>query len=468
MFYKFYKTIHNHYLKFFKFFYFLRYLFPIFLAAIIFYILIPKFLNYEKKVAEIKNFLSENYQLELNDYSSINYNILPAPNISLNNVNFTLKKESTYLKAEKIYIFLKLNNIYNEKIVSKKVFINKNKMDIEIEAIARLIDHFKNISSKLKIKDLDLDLIKDSGSILKIQDIEFSNYGYKKDKLKGIIFEKKFQIYFDKEKNDFKFKILESGVKANFKIYDYETNQPINGVSKISILDNYFKLNYLINKKQIIVDKSKFRNKDLSASFKNLIRLKPYFEMNLDVKIERINSRIFNKLDLEKILQQKNIVKKINGVNKIYFKEKNIFQNNLIKEYSTQILLENGRMSELSEMKLPGTLVKCNTESLLIEEYPRLYFQCNLNILDLREFNKFFSISNKLIQKPINLYLKGSINVLRKKINFENIEINQINYSASEEDKIYFKKNFEAILLTEGIFNIFKKQKIKSFVDGIF
>ena len=46
---------------------------------------------------------------------------------------------------------------------------------------------------------------------------------------------------------------------------------------------------------------------------------------------------------------------------------------------------------------------------------------------------KIFNI-DKLIQKPINLYLKGSINVLRKKINFENIEINQINYSASEED----------------------------------
>ena len=468
MFYKFYKTIHNHYSKFFKIFYFLRYLFSIFLAAIILYILIPKFLNHENKIVEIKNYLLENYQLQLDDYSSIKYNILPVPNFSLKNVNLTLKKNSTYLKAEKIYVFLRLTNIYNEKILVKKVSMNKNKIDIKMENVAYLIDYFKNINSKLRIKDLDLNLIMDSGSTLKIQNIDFSNYGFNKDKLKGVIFEKKFKVNFDKEKKDINFKILKSGIKANFKIYDYEINQPINGISKISILDNYFKLNYIINKNQIIIDKSKFRNKDLLISFKNLISLKPYFEMNLDAKIERINYDMFYKLDLEKILKKKNIIKKLNGESKIYFKEKNIFQNNLIKEYNSQIFLENGRMNELSKVKLPGMLAKCNTETLLIEEYPRLYFQCNLNILEPKEFNKFVSTSKKLIKKPLNLYSKGSINLFRKKINFEIIEINQINYSANEEDKIFFKKNFEEILLTEGVLNIFRKQKIKSFVEGIF
>ena len=170
--------------------------------------------------------------------------------------------------------------------------------------------------------------------------------------------------------------------------------KPINGISKISILDNYFKLNYIIKKNQIIIDKSKFRNKDLLITFKNLISLKPYFEMNLDAKIERINYDMFYKLDLEKILKKKNIIKKLNGESKIYFKEKNIFQNNLIKEYNSQIFLENGRMNELSKVKLPGMLVKCNTETLLIEEYPILYFQCNLNILDLKNLINLFLLKN--------------------------------------------------------------------------
>ena len=79
------------------------------------------------------------------------------------------------------------------------------------------------------------------------------------------------------KKKDINFKILKSGIKANFKIYDYEVNQPINGISKISILDNYFKLNYIINKNQIIIDKSKFRNKDLLISFKKLDKFKTLF-----------------------------------------------------------------------------------------------------------------------------------------------------------------------------------------------
>ena len=76
MFNKFYKTIHNHYSKFFKIFYFLRYLIPMFLVATILYVSIPKFFEYEKKRGDIIDFLSLNYQLELNNYSSIRYNNL--------------------------------------------------------------------------------------------------------------------------------------------------------------------------------------------------------------------------------------------------------------------------------------------------------------------------------------------------------------------------------------------------------
>ena len=55
--------------------------------------------------------------------------------------------------------------------------MNKNKIDIKMENVAYLIDYFENINSKLRIKDLDLNLIMDSGSTLKIQNIDFSNYG---------------------------------------------------------------------------------------------------------------------------------------------------------------------------------------------------------------------------------------------------------------------------------------------------
>ena len=51
---KIYKTINNKYSKFFKFFFFLKYVFAIFLIAVLLFLSIPKFFNYEKKQEILK------------------------------------------------------------------------------------------------------------------------------------------------------------------------------------------------------------------------------------------------------------------------------------------------------------------------------------------------------------------------------------------------------------------------------
>ena len=467
MFNKIYKTIHNQYSKFFKIFYFLRYLLPIFLAAIALYISIPKLFDYEKKVKEIENFLSKNYQLTLEGYSSIKYNIFPFPNISLENTNLSFGENSNNLKAKKIFIYLNLDSIYNNNFSAQRVFINDNQMILEIKDVAQVFDFIQNINLKLKIKNLDLDLTTQNNSILKLKNINFSNYGFKKDKYIGTVFDKKFEIYANKEKGDLKFKILKTGISANLKFSDFKKDDSITGTSKINILNNYLKFNYLINKDKIILKKSKFRNKDLSLSFQNLITLTPYFEMNSDIKIDKINNQLFGKLNLNEILIHKNIIKKLNGIYRVKYKEKKILQYNLIKEYESLIYLENGRMNEKSVIKFHGAAADCINEVTLIEEFPRLYFKCQLKINNIKEFNKHFSISKKLRDNFLNLYFKGSINIFKNKINFEKIDISEIKYQANEEDKNFFKKNFEDILLSEGIFNIFKTQKIKYFINEI-
>lgn len=317
------------------------------------------------------------------------------------------------------------------------------------------------------VQNLNLDLKKDNESILKIRNINFSNYGFKKNKLKGLVFNKNFEINYNKEKKIFDFQIPEAGINANFKLSDYKKKQLLAGKSKIDILNNYLKLDYLINKKQIVINKSKFRNKYLSLSFQNFINLNPYFEMDLDIKVERVDNKLFSKLNLEKILSKKNIIKKLNGNSKIHYKEKKILNRNLIEEYTSQIYLENGRVNEQSRIRFPGGVVNCKNETTLIDDPVRLYFQCNLNIINFKKFSRYFSISNNLKNKTIKLYFEGSINVFRNKINFTKLNINEIEYIANEEDKIFFKKKFEEILLTGGIFNIFDTQKIKYFINEI-
>ena len=465
---KFYKSIHNHYSKFFKFFYFLRYIFSIFLLAFIFYISIPKFFNYEKKEADIKNFLYQNYQFELGSYSSIRYNIFPLPNVYLENVNLAFKKDINNLEVRKMYIFLDIKNIYNqEKFIANKIFINQNNMTLKVDNIGYLINLFNKIKLKLKISDLDINLMRKSNSVLEIKNIEFFNYGFKKDKIRGNIFEKKFKIKINRKKNDLKFKIIDTGITANLRFSDYENGKPITGTSKINILNNYIKLNFLISKNQILIDNSKFRNKDLSVSFQNLTKLSPFFEMDLDLKIEKINYKIFNKYNLEKILKNKDIIKKLNSNSKIKYKEKKILQYNLIKEYNSKLYLENGRMSELNQIRIPGSMINCQNEVVLIEDYPRLFFECNFNIFNNKEFNKYFSISSKFVDRPINLIVNGSLNIFRKKINFDKIFIDEIKYTASDEDKIYFKNYFEELLLSDGLIDIFNTKKIKNFIKEI-
>jgi len=438
-----------------------------FLVATILYVSIPKFFEYEKKRKDIIDFLSLNYQLELNRYSSIRYNIFPTPNISLENVNLTLKEDSNNLNANKLNIYLNFSDIYNKNFTAKRIFINKNKMAIELDNIENLLDFLQKVKLQLVVKNLDLNLIKNNKSVLEIKNINFSNYGFKKNKFRGIIFDKNFKISIDKEKKDLKFKILDTGINAYFKLTDYSKGQLLAGTSKIDILSNYLKLNYLISKNKIMINKSKFRNKDLSFSFQNSIKFNPYFEMDSDIEIEKINTELFNKLNIEKLLSQKDIIQKLNSAYRIRYKEKKIFQYNLIKEYSSNIYLENGRINERNDIKFFGAKANCENEVTLTADPPRFYFKCNLNITNLKEFNKYFSISKKLNNKQLDFYFEGSINIFKNKINFEKISIKDLGYIANDEDKVFFKKNFEEILLKNGIFNIFKTQKIKYFIKEI-
>ena len=74
---KIYKTINNKYSKFFKFLLFLKYVFAIFFVAILLFISIPKFFNYEKKQVILKDYLVNYYDLELINFNSIEFKVFP-------------------------------------------------------------------------------------------------------------------------------------------------------------------------------------------------------------------------------------------------------------------------------------------------------------------------------------------------------------------------------------------------------
>ena len=125
--------------------------------------------------------------------------------------------------------------------------------------------------------------------------------------------------------------------------------------------------------------------------------------------------------------------------------------------------LANGKLDFSNKNIISGGSIDCYGNSLITDEFPRIYFNCIFNILNKKKFLKTFSISRKIDEDSFKLTVIGSLNLYNKKINFKKITSNK-NYTAKEEDMIFFKGAFEKILFKEGFFRIFKKNKIKDFL----
>ena len=458
------KTIHNKYLRFFKFFFFLRYIFAIFLISASLFFLIPKFFDYEKKQEILKQYLSSNYNLEINKYESIKFNILPSPNVSIKKANLTVKNEEIYLKTENLDIFLKIKNIYRyENFKAKKITLKNINTSLEIDRVKKLLTYFDDLKYKLDIKNLNADILRDNKSLFDVKEVSFSNYGYKKYKINGKIFQKKFKAFLnDRVLN---FKILDTGIKANLQFDDSNSSNLMSGSSKISFPKNNLKFNFKANKDRLEISDSTLRNKDLSIAFKSFIEINPFFYINSIIDIKKINKEKINKFDLTNILNNKNLIKKINSDNIINYKSKK-FSNDLIKDFSIKMNLAYGRLAFSKNIIIAGGNIQCKGESSLVAEYPRLNFECLIKIENTKKLFKKLSLSKEKRFERIDLNVDGSINILNKKINFKKIgEAN--GYVANEEDIKYFKESFENILFDKNFFGIFEFNKIKNFVSAI-
>ena len=147
---KIYKIINNKYSRFLKFFFFLRYVFAIFLIGIFLFLLIPKFFNYEKKQEIIKEYLLNYYDLELSNYSSIEFNVFPLPNLSIKNINLKVKDKPIFFKTKDLIIFLNFKNIYNyEDFQTRKILFIENDISLDIDRTKDLINYFSKLKYKL-------------------------------------------------------------------------------------------------------------------------------------------------------------------------------------------------------------------------------------------------------------------------------------------------------------------------------
>ncbi len=465
MFNKFYKIIHNKYSRFFGFIFFLRYLFLIFLISITLFLTIPNFFDYEKRSSILKNYLHKNYNLKISKYEKIEFHSLPVPRLELKNVQINFEEFSTNLTVKKLKIFPKIINILNyNNFQVRKIILQKNNININLTDLLIFSGKIFKQKNKISIYDLDLQVFEDKNPIIKIENLNFANYGYNKNFIQGFIFKKKFESKIKKNLSGFNFSLINSGVSFDIEFDKNKNREFLSGLFKSKILNTNSKSEFNFDYKILNIKNFFFRSKNLSLKTNGLITFDPFLDIDLKSDIEAINIKILENFEFAKIIKLKNSFKNLNFKNQINFKSKK-FSRNLIDSINLKTDLAYGRLFFSKNVEILDSFVQCKGDVNLFEDYPSMFFDCKLTVKDKKKFFGAFSLKPKKIGN-LELHAKGNLNILNRKVNFDMISMNE-NYSASEEDLKYYKDTFENIIFDESFLRILDFKKIKKFIVEI-
>ena len=461
---KFHKIINNKYSRFFKFIFFIRYLILIFFISTTLFLLIPKFFDYKKKELIIKNYLQKEYGLKIKEFDTIRFNSFPYPHLIINNLSSNLALSETKLRAKQMIIYPKLISIYNyENFVIKKLKLNETEVNVEFENISSLYKNLFKIDKKISFHDLDIKIKNLNKTIIDLKKIDFSNYGFRKNKVFGEIFNRKFNVKLQNNYKKIDLNLKNDGVFIQLNFLDYDKfKEEFIGEIKGKILNSNFRFNFIYDSKSLSVAKFIFRDRKLSLNGEGKVDLKPYFKIDFNSSLESINTNIFQQLNELKLSRFKELIKKMNLHNNLVFKPKR-FSSKFIDDFNLKTTLTYGRLTFSKRFLIANSVFSCHGETNLLEEFPILVFDCLVESQDKRKLLKKLKIDYKNKKEPFNLIIKGYLNIYNNKIRFDLIRMNQ-DYTASEEDLKYFKKTFEETLFNQDFINIFRLSKIKKFI----
>jgi len=460
---KFFKKIDIKYHKILKFLFFLKYLILIFFISVSLLLILPKLFDYDSKKENLILVLKSKYNITLKSFSTIEFNILPTPHLEIKNVNISVNnKDDVLIKKGKLKIFSNIKNFYNLKNFKiTKINLLNNEVSMEIDKVKSFFYYFRNLNDKVKITNLKISLSTDEKKLIEVKNINFSNFGYKKYKIFGNIFDKRFKVSLSNNLKNLDVKIFNTGIKGKIKTNEKNTLDAIEGTSKINILKNLLKFDFELNKKYLKMKNSSFKNSDVHISFESLIQFKPYFLVTSDFDLKKIKTSMFKNLNLTSILKKREIIRKLNSNNKINYRVSK-FDKSIFKDSVIFFELANGRLSYTTKLFFSGGKSNCKGESLLVHEYPRLSFNCHFNFDDKKSFLSKLKLPSELDKNIFSFKTEGSIYILNKKISFNKVTVE--NKTFKNEDLEFLKQTFEKILFDENIFGVFSKNKIKEFV----
>ena len=459
---KIYKTIHNRFSIFFKFVFFIRYLFVVFFVATFLFLIIPLFFDYKKKETFISGPLFQSYGLKINEIETIKYQPFPAPHLQLINSSGNLFSNDFDVKINNLILYPSLSSIYNfSDYQIHKIRLNKSRLEVDANQINGLIKKLLSLENKIFFKDLILKVQNDKINLVNLKNMNFKNYGFKRNIIEGEIFDREFKIKFSDKYKNLKFKLLNTGVSAEVDFENIEESPIKKGKLKSKLLNSNLKLNFIYDKNSLKINDLFFRDRKLSFDGNGNLKIDPFFEIILNANIRNFRPEIFTNLDLYKFFTMKDLIQKLNSQININYNSRK-FSNELLNDISFKTKLEIGRLSVSKILSVTNSNAICKGEVNLLDDFPVLDFDCSLISPDKRKFLKKLDISYKTKNEPFNLRLRGKLNILKNKVNFDYIKMN--NYEASAEDLKYYKNIFENSFLEKNTLMNFNKENLKKFI----
>ena len=359
----------------------------------------------------------------------------------------------------KIFNIYDLKNFQSEKII----FFNNYSM-IKSSNLNFIKSFLFDQKNKFSFNNFNLKINNENKTIINVKNISFSNYGYKKNLVKGVVFGQKFKSRIIDDFKSINFELLDTGINAELNI-DKQTDELIIGSFKSKILNTNLRFDFNYNEKELNIYNSFLRNKNFSLKNQTLIVFKPFLDIRSEIDLDELNFQILQKINFSEFYKFKDFIKKINIKNEIFFKSKG-FKLNPVDDIYLKIDLAYGRLSYIKKYLLLDDTVQCEGSINLFDEFPLLYFNCKIISANKKNLFKKFSINTKNKDQRFELNVIGNLSLLNKKINFKNILINE-NYKVPKDDLEYFKLSFERIIYDKSFFEIFDLKKIKDFIQEI-
>jgi hypothetical protein len=455
--------------NFLKFIFLIKYLILLFFISTATFLIIPKFFDYKKDLIFINNQLINLYSIDIKKNHDVLYKVFPTPRLIIKN-KLLIIGDNSEISHGNIILNLRLKDIYQIKNFKiDKVVIIKSNLTLSLNDYKNLLRIINSLEKKLIFKNLKLLINDKQNKLITIDNFNLLNEDVKKINFSGIYLGNKFSGKYLKklDKNLLNFKINDLGISSKIIFTKKSNLETTEGKIKIKVLNSLIMFDFFI-KDKIKISNSYLRNKNFSTSFDGFLILKPFFNFNLFFNIKNINQNFFDAIKIDQITKQKNILKNTNGSFNFTYSDNKKFKKDFIKEILLNIRLENGEVNiDNSKIYINGAEIDLNLNTYNTHNYPRLRFKLIFSVTDWDKFIKQFSKTVEDREKMQKLLVKGSINLISSKINFDLIKLND-SYEFNDEELVYFKKNFEEIVISDSLKDSLNKKKLKNFINEIY